>query len=341
MHRSTVLPDGRVIETWLLTGQGGMELECLTLGGIVTALRVPTRSGKKIDVVLGLDSPVDYAKGHPYFGAIIGRQAGRVRGASFLLDGRRIALSENEPPQHLHGGFEGFDKRIWQAEPMVSNDGGCSLQLSYVSPDGEEGYPGEVCARVVYTLTPDNGFVIETLVESAVPTPVNLTHHSYFHLGGAGNGDALDHELEIRASHFVPYDETRCPIGQLLPVCPENDFRVRRSVRDALPGLVDSHGDLYFLDPSEGAPVALVDHAGTGLRMEVFTDNRFLQFYTGASLDGSILGKGGQRYPRFGGLCFEAEGYPDGANCPQLDDLIVRPGCPQERFTRYQFKNLI
>src|SRR5271170_2491037 len=220
------LPDGESVEAGTMTGPGGLELEAITYGGIVTRLVVPDREGHLADIVLGFNDLGSYLAGHPYFGAIIGRVAGRITGARFDLEGKTYELARNDGPNHLHGGVEGFDKKIWTATPIDAPGGACSLSLTYRSRDGEEGYPGTVGVVVTYTVTAENVFVIETEAVTDLPTPLNLTHHSYFNLAGEDSGSISDHELQIHADQYVPTDEHMTLLGRYAPVTSQgNDFR--------------------------------------------------------------------------------------------------------------------
>ena len=335
-----ILPDGRAVTHWTLRGPGGLMLECLDYGGIVTRLLVPDREGRAVDVVLGCDTLEGYLAPHPYFGAIAGRVAGRITGARFTLDGREHRLAANHGPNHLHGGLRGFDKQLWSALPVSRPDGAPSLRLSRISPDGEEGYPGEVAVSVTYTVTADNTFLIETEARASAATPFSLTHHSYFNLAGEGSGDIADHTLQILADAYAPADADMGLLGRRDPVTPANALRSPRRLGDVIPGLHQHHGDLYFLPPSPAPRLAAVlDHPPTRRRLAVTTDEACLQFYTGAHFDGSLLGKSGRPYHRHAGLCLECEGYPDAPNSPALGDITLRPGQLHRRSTAYSFSN--
>jgi aldose 1-epimerase len=331
-----------------MTGSGGLELEVITYGGIVTRLLAPDRDGRLADVVLGLSDLESYLAGHPYFGAITGRVAGRITGGRFTLDGKTYELARNQVPNHLHGGLEGFDKKIWTAAPMDAPDGGSSLRLSYRSRDGEEGYPGNVDVSVTYTVTGDNVFSIETEAVTDRPTPFNITHHSYFNLGGEGSGSIADHELQIHADRYVPTDEYLTLLGRYESVSDQgNDFRESRRVGDAIPNLFLNHGDLYLLRKSgtgrsstELAPAACLLEPGGGRALHVSTTETHLQLYTGSAIDGTLVGKSGVRYGRHAGICLECHGYPDGANAPDFSDNILRPGRPQRHTTMYAFSTI-
>lgn len=336
------LPSGETVGAYDLTLPDGSGARIITLGGIITSLKVPDHDGRLADVVLGFDRLEDYLAPHPYFGAVAGRVAGRINGAQFRLDGQTFPLVANDPPNHLHGGKNGFSHRNWIAAPLTRPDGAPSLRLEYHSPDGEEGYPGNVDAAVTYTFTPRHELIVEIDGATDQATPFSLTQHSYFNLSGEGSGDVRDHRLQILADTYAPADERMGLLGRREPVnLPGNDFRQLRRLADALPELHGQHGDLYFL-PDDGQPhhVARVEDPASGRVLNVHTDEPCLQFYTGVSLDHSTTGKSGHRHGPFAGLCLECEGYPDGPNCPDLGDIILRPDRPYRRTTVYAFSAL-
>lgn len=336
------LPDGRAVEAWTLRGRGGLELEVLTFGGIVSRLLVPDRAGRMADVVLGFDHLQGYLAGHPYFGSTVGRVAGRISGAKFSFEGCDYHLPINDPPNHLHGGLDSIDKQLWAAEPVGRADGCPSLRLRLTSPEGENGYPASVEFPVTYTVTGDNAFIFETEAVSNRATPVNLTHHSYFNLAGEGNGDVLDHHLQITSDSVFVADEKMTLLDELQSLDGQAaDFRNEQRLGDAIAGIWQEHGDLYWLGETlDCRPVAHVRDPGSGRVLTVATSNPCLQMYAGGGLDGSLTGKAGIPYPAFGGLCLECQGYPnaigDGAR-RGYGDIVVRPGTPQRYSTIYQF----
>ncbi len=333
------LPDGTAVEAFTLRNAAGASLDVITHGGTVTALRVPDRSGRMADVVLGFSDLGGYLAGAMYFGAIIGRVAGRTPQGRIVIDGQPHQLACNNGPNHLHGGRLGFDRRLWSARPVLRSDGADSLRLTYRSPDGEEGYPGNVELAVTYTLTAASEFIIETEARADRATPVCLTHHSYFNLAGESSGSIEGHELEIFADERVPTDEnmTLSARRELVAGTP-SDFRAPRRLGDALPQLFKSHGDLYLSrTPGSMAPIARVTEPVSGRVLTVATDEPCLQFYSAVDLDGSLVGKSGRAYRRFAGLCLECQGYADGVNHPELGATLVRPGQVQRRTTLYAF----
>jgi aldose 1-epimerase len=336
-----VLASGQPVEAWTLSGHGGLVLEVITLGGIVTRLLAPGKNGALDDVVLGFNHLDSYVADHPYFGAITGRVAGRIAGAAFTLDGRTYELARNDPPNHLHGGVVGFDKRVWSASPANRADGAPSLRLTYRSPDGEEGYPGNVDAAVTYTVTDDNVFLVETEATSDRTTPLSLTHHSYFNLAGEGSGSVADHEIAIFADRFVPVDESLIAIGRLESTKRHGiDFREPRRLGDVIPTLFQKHGDLYALPEhgeQEQVRAARLEHAASGRALTVSTTEKYLQLYTGSHLNCVRAGKSGKLYAAFAGACLECHGYPDVSNAAFRGDTLIHPGEPQRHATAYAF----
>lgn len=340
-----LLPSGAQVEAWTLRGAGNLVAEIITYGATVTRLLAPDRTGRPADVVLGFNNLESYRANRAYLGAIAGRVAGRISGGRFPLDGRTYDLARNDGPNHLHGGIEGFDKKVWAASPVSCKDGAPALRLSYRSADGEEGYPGAVDVTVTYTVTDDDVLLVETEAAADRATPVNLTQHSYFNLAGECAGSVADHELQIHAGYFAVTDECMTLTGHEEPVDGRsNDFRRLRNLGEALPALFQKHGDLYRVRDAQahgGAAklilAARLEHPPTGRVLEVSTTATHLQLYGGAHLDGSLMGKSGVAYQRNAGLCLECEGYPDGVNTPEMGDIVVRPGKPQRETTTYAF----
>jgi len=332
------LPSGEPVEAYTLANASGASVEILTLGGIVSALRVPDRRGRLADVVLGFDSLAAYLASHPYFGAIIGRIAGRVTDGLLTVEGRTYPLACNNGPNHLHGGRVGLDRRVWRAQPVSRPDGAASLRLSYRSPDGEEGYPGNVDLAVTYTFTAANALVIDSEVTADRPTPISLAHHGYFNLAGEDAGSVASHTVQIRADEFVPTDDYLTLSGRREPVAGRpNDFNRARRLGEVLPQLFKAHGDTYALPAPSAGAIARVEEPVCGRVLEVTTNEAWLQFYTGVALDGTLVGKAGRRYGPHAGLCLECQGYPDATNRPGFGDILVRPGQPQRRQTTYAF----
>lgn len=333
------LPTGEPVEAFTLTNAGGLSLRVMTYGAIVTHLNVPDRNGAIADVVCGFDSLEGYLAGHPYFGCIPGRVAGRITRGRFTLDGVDYSLALNDPPNHLHGGRVGFDKRLWSA----SHVGDDRVTLRLVSEDGDEGYPGRVEADVTFELNDDNEFVVSYAATTDRPTPLSLTHHGYFNLAGEGSGPIDGHVLQIEADDYAPADDAMTLLGRRERVMAANDFRTARRLGDVVDGLWKQHGDVYFIREAADSTisdVATLAHPPSGRVMTIRSSEPCVQLYTGASLDGSLIGKSGRPYGRFGAVCLECERYPDGANVPALGDIVARPGRIYRQRTVHAFSTI-
>jgi aldose 1-epimerase len=308
-----------------------MTVKITNFGGIVTSIMVPDRIGKMEDVVLGFDSLKSYVGVHPYFGCIVGRCANRIAYGKFVLDGKTYQLAKNTGENHLHGGISGFDKKVWDATEY-RQDEEVGVEMTYTSPDGEEGYPGELKVRVIYSLTPDMELKIRYFAETNKPTPINLTYHGYFNLKGAGNGDMLDHELMINADRYNVVNDQLLPTGELRDVTgTPMDFRQPKPIGQDM-AQVDGGYDHNFVLNSTGdlIKVAVLRDASSGRWMEVFTNQPGMQFYGGNFLDGTLTGKNGRVYKKHYGLCLETQHFPDSPNQPSFPNTILRPG---EKFT--------
>jgi aldose 1-epimerase len=344
-----VLPDGRRADLYELSTSNGMSTQITNYGGIVTALHAPDRRGTLEDVVLGYDRLEEYGRDPFFFGALIGRYANRIARGQFTLGDRRLSLEQNEAPNHLHGGSEGFHKVVWAARPFEEQRG-VALELTHRSPGGHGGYPGDLDVRVVYTLTDDGELLIEYDATSNRDTIVNLTHHSYFNLSGALASPIVDHQLVIRASRFTPVDETFIPTGELRDVGGTPfDFRtpvaIGARIEGADPQLVTTGGydHNWVLDTGQrGAPVpvARVGCPTTGRVLEVATTEPGLQFYSGNSLTPDIVGKAGVRYGRRSGFCLETQHFPDSPNRPDFPSVVLRAGERYRSTTVYRFGTL-
>lgn len=328
------------IKKYTLKNKQGMTVEVLSYGGIVSALKVPDRKGVLADVVLGFDDPQDYAKmEHPYFGAIIGRYGNRIAKGKFTLDDKTYTLAVNNGPNHLHGGLKGFDKVIWAVEELPKQN---ALKLSYVSQDGEEGYPGELKTTVIYTLTNDNELKIDYEASTNKPTPVNLTNHSYFNLTGDKNKTILDHEIMINASEYTAVDKDLTPTGELKKVAAtEMDFTSPKKIGKDI-GKVKEGGGYdhnYVLNGKKGEMklAATLYEPNSGRLMEVRTTEPGIQFYSGNFLDGKLVGKNKDAYARNDGLCLETQHFPDSPNHANFPSTILRPGETYKSSTSYRF----
>ncbi len=337
--------EGTPVHIYTLSNAKGMRAQVINYGGIITSLTAPDRSGKYADVVLGLNDLAAYERAPGYLGAIIGRYANRIGGAQFTLEGKTYKLPQNNGINALHGGLKGFDKRVWSARE-VSGPSGKSLELTYVSKDGEEGYPGTLSARVIYTVTPNNELKIEYSATTDRPTIVNLTNHSYFNLAGAGAGDILKHQVTIHADNFTPVGEGSIPTGEIRPVKGTPfDFTSTHAVGERIdqsdPQLQFGRGyDMnYVLRSRNGslAKAAEVHDAGSGRVMEVWTTEPGVQFYTGNNLPASLMGKDGKTFGRRGALCLETQHYPDSPNKPNFPSSELKPGATYRATTVYKF----
>jgi len=335
---------GEPVELYTLTNSKGMEVSISTYGGIVTALKVPDRAGKVDDVVLGHDSAESYiANNSPYLGAIIGRYGNRIAKAKFSLNGVEYKLAANNGANSLHGGPTGFHTRLWKAKEVENGQG---LELSYVSQDGEEGFPGALTVFVTYTLTENNELKIDYHAMTDKETVVNLTNHSYFNLAGQGNGDILGHLLTIEAGRFTPVDAGLIPTGVLQPVeGTPFDFRkpvaIGARINDKNEQLALGGGyDHNFVLNRTGDGLSLaarVTEPTTGRVLEVLTTEPGVQFYSGNFLDGTITGKGGKVYNKRYGFCLETQHYPDSPNQPNFPSTTLKPGGHYNTTTVYRF----
>jgi len=337
--------DGKQAGIFTLTNKNGLVAQITNFGGIVTSLLVPDRDGKFADVVLGFDDLEGYINEHPYFGALIGRVGNRIAKGKFTLEGKEYTLAINNGPNHLHGGLKGFDKVIWNAKPSMT-DNGPALELTYLSRDGEENYPGNLSCRVVYTLTNDNELKIDYEATTDKPTPINLTQHSYFNLAGHNAGDMLSHEVVINADNFTPIDETLIPNGQIKPVDgTPMDFRTpteigaRINSNDEQIKFGGGYDHNWVLNNKDGklALAATFHEKTSGRFMEVLTTEPGIQFYTGNFLDGSNIGKGGAVYNHRNGFCAETQHFPDSPNHPEFPSCILQPGQTYKQTTAYRF----
>ena len=334
-------PDGQEVRRFDLTNKNGLIAKVMTYGALLTELHVPDKDGKLADVVLGFDTLDGYLAGHPYFGATTGRVANRIARGKFTLEGKEYTLATNNGPNHLHGGEKGLDKRVWSAEE-AKIDAGSSVRFGYRSPDGEEGYPGNLDMQVTYTLTDQDELKIEYQAVTDKATPVNLTNHSYFNLSGAGTGDILSHELMIVADRYTPVDATSIPTGEILAVKgTPMDFTQPTAIGariDQLPGEPGGYDHNYVLNNQAGALAlaARVHDPKSGRLLEVSTTEPGIQLYTGNYLDGKLTGKGGKVYKKRFGLCLEAQHYPDSVHHPHFPSVILRPGATYKQTTTHK-----
>jgi aldose 1-epimerase len=337
-------PDGISVDLFTLVNESGMEAKITNYGAIVVSLKVKGRDGQADDVVLGYDTLQEYIDNNPYFGAIVGRYGNRINRGQFSLDGVDYSLAINDGENHLHGGVRGFDKVVWDAEPINSEEP--ALKLSYLSRDDEEGYPGNLKVTVTYTLTRDNGLKIEYHALTDRATVLNLTHHSYFNLSGAGEETILDHILWINADKTTPVVKGLIPTGEFSDVTGTPfDFRkptpIGKRIDEDDPQLAlgpgyDHNWVLNGWDGSLKPAVTLYDPR-SGRFMEVLTTEPGMQFYSGNFLDGTVLGKGGKVYSFRSALCLEADHFPDSPNQPGFPSVVLRPGETYTQTTIYRF----
>ena len=339
---------GETVDLYTLRNVNGMETKITNYGGIVVSLTAPDRNGKFADVVLGFNDLESYlTKNDPYMGAIIGRYGNRIAKGRFMLNGVEYKLAVNNGENHLHGGIKGFDKVIWTGRELKTK-AGPAVVLTYLSKDGEEGYPGNLRVRVVYTLTNRNELKIDYSATSDKDTVTNLTHHSYFNLAGEGNGDILNHQVIINANRFVPTDAGSIPTGELKAVAGTPfDFLnataigARINQDDQQLKFGNGYDHTWVINGRAGTlrRAAIVFEQTTGRGMQVFTTEPGVQFYTGNFLNGTLTGKSGKPYPRRSGFCLETQHYPDSPNQPSFPTTTLRRGRTYTSTTIYRFTN--
>lgn len=339
------MPDGRAVHLFTLQNSHGMKAEITHYGAAVVSLYVPDKNGSLTDVVLGFDDLDGYLAGCPYFGAVIGRHANRIEGAAFTLNGVRCALARNEGENHLHGGDQGFDKVLWDAE-VIEQDQNTALRLTYISADGEEHYPGTLKAAVTYTVTEDNRLCIHYQAVSDKDTVVNLTNHAYFNLAGHGSGDILNHVIQIQGDYFTPIDPYGIPTGEIRSV-----DGTPLDLRTPLPIAQGIEADDQQIRFGKGydhnwvlkdagclkAKAAVLYEPESGRSMNVYTTKPGLQFYTGNFLDGAITGKQGVVYGRRSGLCLETQFYPNAMKHTHFPSPVLKAGEVYDHTTIYEF----
>jgi len=332
-------PDGKQVDLYTLTNSSGIRARITNFGAILVSLEVPDRDGNLADITLGFDKLDGYLGVHPYFGAIVGRYANRIGKAAFKLDGVEYKLAANNDVNHLHGGIKGFDKVVWRLEDLSVKGAGALVKLSYISEDGEEGYPGNLACSVIYTLTEDNKLGISYEAETDKKTVLNLTNHSYFNLAGQGTGDILGHELMINADKYTVVDEGLIPTGENRNVKgTPMDFTTPMTIGSRI-GQVEGGYDHNYVLNSGGsmALAAKVYEPTSGRVMEIYTDQPGVQFYTGNFLDGSLTGKAGKVYQKNYGFCLETQHFPDSPNKPDFPTVVLFPGQKYATVTAIKF----
>jgi aldose 1-epimerase len=336
-------PNGNPVEIYSLVNRNDMRARVATYGGTLVSLHVPDRTGSFGDVVLGFDCPEPYFGNHPYFGSLIGRYANRIRGGTFTLDDRVYQLPRNDGANHLHGGPGGFHAVVWHAKARESTEGP-QLVLTYRSPSGDQGYPGELEVEVTYTLTDRAELRLDYCASTDAPTVVNLTHHAYFNL--AGRGSILDHELQLFADRFLPVDETLIPVGELQSVSGRAfDFRTPTRIGERIDesdeqlriGLGYDHNWVLNKHGGECGLAADVYEPMSGRTMSVLTTQPGVQIYSGNFLDESLPGKNGIAYPRRAGFCLETQHFPDSPNQPSFPSTVLMPGHALRQTSIYRF----
>jgi aldose 1-epimerase len=338
--------DGQAVDIFTLTNAQGSCARITNYGGIVVSLHVPDCTGSHGDVVHGFDTLDEYVEKNPYFGCLVGRYGNRIADGRFTMDGIEYPVTVNSAPNCLHGGKKGFDKVVWTADEIES-DHGPALQLEYVSADGEEGFPGNLSVTAVYTLTEANGLILDYTAKTDKRTVCNLTHHSYFNLAGQGN--ILDHCVTIAGGHFTPVNNALIPIGELQSVAGGPlDFRTPFAIGERIGVdheqlvIAGGYDHNWVLDDQEGTHTlaARVDEPVSGRRMEVWTTEPGLQFYSGNFLDGTLTGKGGRTYEQRSAFCMEPQHYPNSPNQPNFPSVFLVPGETYTNTIEYRFSTV-
>lgn len=333
--------DGQKITQYTLTNPAGMVVKIINYGATVTDILTPDKSGKMGNVVLGYDSLAGFLQtANPYFGCIVGRYANRIANAKFTLDGKEYKLASNNGVNSLHGGLKGFDKRVWKASD-INTDSISSIKFTYDSKDREEGYPGNLHAEVVYTLTKDNGLKIEYTATTDKATPVNLTNHCYFNLSTGADSTILDHELMIKARQFTPVNAELIPTGKIDTVAGNAmDFTSAKKIGKDIARVDGGYDHNWVFQKPENRfdMVASLYHQPSGRYMEVSTTEPGIQFYSGNFLDGTLkYTRGGVKYVKHAGLCLETQHFPDSPNQPAFPNTILKPGETYQQITVYKF----
>ena len=338
-------PDGTPVELFTLTNINGVSAQITNYGGVITTLHVPDKNGDFVDVVLGYYTLDEYLKKSPHFGALVGRFGNRIANGRFTLDGVEYQLAINNGPNHLHGGLVGFDKKVWIPE-MITEENASALKLTYLSPDGEENYPGNLNVEAIYKLNDDNELILTFNARTDKKTVLNLTNHSYFNLKGHGNGDILDHEIQFNSRELVAIDSTSIPLGPLMNVTNTPfDFQEPKPIGKDIEAddqqIRNAGGyDHSFVVDGYNKDLKLactVREPASGRIMEVWTTQPAVQFYTSNFLDGSIKGKDGKVYYKRYAFCLETQHYPDSPNHPEYPSTVLDPGEVYDQTTVYKF----
>ncbi len=338
------MPDGTKVKKFILKNEAGMEVDIINYGGIITRWTAPDKKGNYEDIVLGFDSLEQYLDGSPYFGALIGRYGNRIANGKFSLDGETYTLATNDGDNHLHGGEKGFDKVVWDGVAKTIEEG-ATVELTYTSEDGEEGYPGKLDVKVTYTLTNNNELDIQYEAVTDKPTVVNLTQHSYFNLSGQLSEPVLDHEIYLNADTYMPVDGGLIPIGEFREVAgtPFN-FKEPKPIGGEIEAdneqlsLGGGYDHCWVLNEGEKdfRLAASAHHGETGRLLEVYTNEPGIQFYSGNFLDGTLPAKDGGTYAKRSGFCLETQHYPDSPNQADFPSVRLNPGEMYSSRTMYK-----
>jgi aldose 1-epimerase len=329
--------DGKKVYLYTLTNTNGAQVKISNYGGTITSWVTADSKGNKSSIVLGFNELKGYLAPPPFFGATVGRYGNRIANAKFTLNGKTYKLAANNGKNSLHGGLKGFDKMVWDAAPLADNTP--SLTLSYLSKDGEEGYPGNLKVSINFSLSDDNELKIDYNAETDKATPVNLTNHSYFNLTGDPGNTILNHSVMIDADRYTPVDKTLIPTGELKPVKGTPfDFTTAHKVGERIEQVEGGYDHNFVLNKkgTSISKVATVTDSVSGRRLEVYTDQPGIQFYTGNFLDGSIKTDDGTPIPKHGGLCLETQHFPDSPNKPAFPSTILKPGEKYHTTTTYK-----
>ncbi|TXK52167.1 galactose mutarotase [Pontibacter qinzhouensis] len=331
------LPGGQEVSLYRLTNAAGMVVKITNYGAIITSIVTPDKNGEAGEVALGFEDLEGYLQKQPYFGSVVGRFANRIKNARFSINGQEYELAANKAPNHIHGGLSGFDKKVWQAEELPALNG---LKLTYTSPDGEEGYPGNLETTITYSLTDDNELTIRYQATTDKATPVNLTNHSYFNLTAGKSELILDHVVQIASDAYTLVDDTQVPTGEVQQVeGTPMDFREQHVIGERIAQVPGGYDHNYIVPQADGSIkyVASVLDPESKRFMEVFTTMPGVQFYTGNALDGSVKDKHGKVFVKQCALCLETQHFPDAPNHEEFPSAILQPGETYDHTTIYKF----
>ncbi|MFN4943195.1 MAG: aldose epimerase family protein [Akkermansiaceae bacterium] len=334
------LPDGSQVTSWTMRNQNGMEVEILNYGAIVRRISFPHPDGDAVDVVLGFDDIDGYLQDSAWIGAVAGRVAGRISGGRFTLNGVTHQLPLNQPPNHLHGGPDSFNRKLWRGE-VIEGSGLVSIRLVHLSPHGEQNYPGDVIVAVTYTLTDNDEMIFTTEAVSLDSTPVSITQHSYFNLAGRLQEDTRDHILGIFSDKIIPTNENHTLSDSKIPVAgTASDLRNPKRIRDMVFQVANQHLDFYwFGDAGESKHMARLFSPESGIQMDVFSTHDCLQAYSAMDMNGNVPGKSGRSHQAYSGVCLETEGYPNACDTDDFGSILTDPGKVQKHVTIYAFQH--